>query len=96
MGSAFVDEVKGLLAQYGRLSRSARQAVGYQEVLDYLDGARDLEETIDLVKTRTRHFAKHQETWFHSLAECRPVPMGADVQPQQLATNIVTQGKLRD
>ena len=92
----FVDEVKGLLKQYGPLSRSARQAVGYQEVLDYLRGAHDLEPTIEMVKTRTRHFAKHQETWFRSLTECRPVPIGTDFQPQHLAAHIVAQGKLRD
>jgi len=54
-----------------RLSRTARQAVGYREVLEYLEGRRSLGETIELVKRHTRQLAKRQNTWFRSLSECR-------------------------
>ena len=53
------------------LSRTAGQAVGYREVLEHLQGLRDLPATIELVKLRTRQFAKRQLTWFRSLSECR-------------------------
>ena len=92
----FVDEVKGLLAQYGSLSRTARQAVGYQEIVDYVEGLHDLETTIKLVKNRTHRFAKRQETWFRSLSECRSVPVPADLQPNLLAAAIVAEGKSVD
>ena len=52
-------------------SRTARQAVGYREVIEYLEGRRGLPETIELVKRHTRQLAKRQKTWFRSLSECR-------------------------
>ena len=94
--NGFVDEVRQLRAQYGSLSRTARQAVGYSEVIKYVEGLHDLETTIKLVKTRTHRFAKHQETWFRSLSECRPVPVSVDWQPNLLATDIAAQGKSVD
>ena len=66
-----VEEVQRLLASPHPLSRTARQAVGYFEVIDHLEGRQGLAETIDLVKTHTRQLAKRQTTWFRSLSECR-------------------------
>jgi tRNA dimethylallyltransferase len=69
--AGWMDEVRGLLDQYGRLGRTASQAVGYREILEYLQQGTDLEATIHRVKIRTRQFARRQDTWFRSLAECR-------------------------
>ena len=52
-------------------SKTARQAVGYREVIEHLAGGRTLPETIELVKLHTRQLAKRQGTWFRSLSECR-------------------------
>lgn len=68
-----VDQVRRLLDQLGELSRTASQAVGYREVIEHLRGERDLLETIETIKTRTRQFARLQETWFRSLSECRRI-----------------------
>ena len=35
--AGLVEEVRGLLAKYGTLSRTAFQAVGYREIIDYLE-----------------------------------------------------------
>jgi tRNA dimethylallyltransferase len=40
------------------------QALGYRQVVEQLRGERGLEETKELVKIRTRQFAKRQLTWF--------------------------------
>lgn len=40
------------------------QALGYKEILDYLDGQISLDEAVYLIKRDTRHFAKRQLTWF--------------------------------
>lgn len=40
------------------------QGLGYKEILDYLNGNCTLNESIDLLKKETRHFAKRQLTWF--------------------------------
>src|SRR5207237_9038785 len=57
--------------EWTTLSRTASQALGYREVLEYLNGQRDLAATIELVRLRTRQFGKRQLTWFRSLSECR-------------------------
>jgi tRNA dimethylallyltransferase len=46
------------------LSRTARQALGYRELLDHLDGRCSLAEATDAIVTRTRRFAVRQERWF--------------------------------
>ncbi len=53
------------------LSRSARQAVGYAEAFDYLEGKTTIEDAIARTQLRTRHYAKHQLTWFRRLEEVR-------------------------
>lgn len=58
-----VDEVKNLLNKY-QLSTTARQAIGYKEIIDYLEGETSLEEAIELIKKRTRNYAKRQVTFF--------------------------------
>lgn len=69
-----IDEVRGLLARHGGLSRTASQAVGYREVLEHLAGGFDLAATIERVKHATHQFARRQETWFRGITECRFVP----------------------
>ena len=59
----------GLLAEVealagGPVSRTARQALGYKELLDFLGGACTLEAAIATIVTRTRQFAVRQERWF--------------------------------
>ena len=66
-----VDEVGALIARHGELGRTAAQAVGYREVLAHIRSGVPLETTLELVKTRTRQFAKRQETWFRGISECR-------------------------
>lgn len=84
-----VDEVSRLLAQGRQLGRTAGQALGYREVLERLAGERDLDATIELVKTRTRQFAKRQLTWFRSLSECRWLPVASDDDARAQAEAIV-------
>jgi tRNA dimethylallyltransferase len=71
--SGLVDEVRELRAMQPPLSHEARQALGYKEVFDLLDGKATLAETIVQVQMRSRNFAKRQISWFRHLPECRPV-----------------------
>jgi tRNA dimethylallyltransferase len=71
------------------LSRTARQALGYREVIEFLAGARSLAQTIELVQNRTRAFARRQLTWFRSLSECRPVACTGQDSAARLAEQIV-------
>lgn len=83
-----VEEVRGLLEQFGELSRTAMQAVGYREVVEHLRGVRDLPSTVELVKIRTRQFARRQDTWFRSLMECRRVSQDSAADPAATAERI--------
>jgi len=89
ISAGLVDEVRALLAEGVMFSRTAAKAVGYHEVLEHLAGARSLSETVALIEQSTRQFAKRQQTWFRSLAECRPLPMREDFSPDIVAEAIV-------
>lgn len=84
-----VEEVNLLKEKHAALSRTAAQAVGYREVLEFLEGARSLDETIVLVQARTRQFARRQETWFRGLEECRRVAMRDEEAPCDTARRII-------
>ena len=86
--AGLVEEVRTLLDRPRPLSKTAAQAVGYREVIEHLQGVRGLAKTIELVKTRTRRFAKRQRTWFRSLSECRFVPVQAPLDPAETARKI--------
>jgi tRNA dimethylallyltransferase len=62
--SGLVEETRRLLPLGLEQNRTAMQAIGYRQVVEYLRGVRSLEETIELVKTKTRQFAKRQMTWY--------------------------------
>jgi tRNA dimethylallyltransferase len=59
-----VRETETLLQQGLAGNETAMQALGYRQIAEYLNGARSLPQTIELVKIRTRQFAKRQMTWF--------------------------------
>ncbi len=71
--AGLVDEVRGLQSLPKPLSREARQALGYREVMEHLDGKATLTDTIAAVKAHSRQFAKRQLTWFRHLPGCFPV-----------------------
>lgn len=60
--AGLVDEVASLARE--PVSRTARQALGYKELFEHLDGRGSLEATIETIVTRTRQFAVRQERWF--------------------------------
>jgi tRNA dimethylallyltransferase len=97
--AGLVDEVRRLLSDTSpdtpeaALSRTASQAVGYKEVLDFLEDERDLPSIIERVKLRTRQFAKRQLTWYRSLSECRWIAMQEPLEPQTVARQIMTIGQ---
>ena len=62
LAAGLVDEV-ARLAGHG-LSRTARQALGYKELLEHLEGRSTLEAAVAATVTRTRQFAVRQERWF--------------------------------
>ncbi len=47
----------------GQLVGTAAQAIGYKELLPYLDGTADLETCLEDLKRASRNYAKRQITW---------------------------------
>ena len=48
---------------------TAVQAIGYKEFFNYLDGESSLEECTDVLKQKSRNYAKRQITWFKKLED---------------------------
>lgn len=59
-----VEETERLLEAGLRTNRTAMQAIGYKEVVAYLDGECSREEAKTLLKRNSRRYAKRQLTWF--------------------------------
>ena len=60
----FVEEVKNLVSDGKELSKTASQALGYKQIISYIEGENTLEEAIESAIASTRRFARRQEKWF--------------------------------
>jgi len=60
-----IEEVKALYNKYPK-ARSLNTAIGYKEVISYLNDEIDLNECKELIKKNTRNYAKRQYTWFNN------------------------------
>ena len=63
--NGLVQEVKNLYTNYPK-SKILKRAIGYKEIIDYLDNKITLEEAVDEIKKNSRHYAKRQYTWFNN------------------------------
>jgi tRNA dimethylallyltransferase len=97
-----VDEMfqRGLVAETEQLlqrglaeNKFAMQALGYRQVAEFLRGERSLETAVELVKIRTRQFAKRQMTWFRRQFDLQWIPLDNASDLSQVAARIQT--KLR-
>lgn len=61
--SGLINEVSALLNSGFRSALTSPQAIGYKEIVSYLDGTINLDEAINQIKTATRRYAKRQRTW---------------------------------
>ena len=75
MEAGLVEEVERLLAQ-GYRDTQAMRAIGYKEMIPFIDGKMSKENAIDLLKQHTRQFAKRQLTWFRHQFDGIWVDMG--------------------
>lgn len=72
MDEGLLDEVKSLYER-GLLGGTAAQAIGYKEIVGYLEGRCTLTEAIEEIKLASRRYAKRQLTWFRHEAGARTV-----------------------
>ena len=52
-----------------------------------------MEEAIERMRVRTRRFARHQETWFRGLTECRMVDLDQDFETSETVDRLLELAK---
>ena len=64
LAAGFVDEVRNLAAAPAGLSRNARQALGYRELLAHVEQGLPLDDAVEQAVNGVRRFARRQRSWF--------------------------------
>lgn len=65
--NGFIAEAKGLLNL--ELSSTARAAIGYSDIFDYINGLQSFDQAVENIKKKSRNYAKRQITWFRKNKE---------------------------
>jgi tRNA dimethylallyltransferase len=89
IAAGLVDEVQALLNEQKPLSKQARCAIGYAEIIEHLNGQIELEDAIELIKKNTRRLAKNQRTWFKTFKNVHWL----DIEPDETPENILSHAK---
>ncbi|MEI7733716.1 MAG: tRNA (adenosine(37)-N6)-dimethylallyltransferase MiaA [Verrucomicrobiota bacterium] len=84
-----VAETQALMQRGIEQNRNAMQAIGYRQVVEYLRGERDLKATIELVKARTRQYARRQMTWFRRQAPVQWIEWQPGQSAEMIAATIL-------
>ena len=71
LDSGLVDEAKKVIYSDWYQNSTASQAIGYKEFEPYFRGEVSLEKCVELLKQRSRNYAKRQLTWFRHKDEAR-------------------------
>ena len=64
MEKGLVEEVSELIKMGIDTEATSMQAIGYKEIIEYLDGKTSLSDAVDKIKRESRRYAKRQLTWF--------------------------------
>lgn len=65
VNSGLLDEAKTLYDSKIR-TKAIMTPIGYKELFEYFDGLKNLDECLELIKKRSRKYAKRQYTWFNN------------------------------
>ena len=88
-----VNETRELLQHGLAENKVAMQAIGYRQVVEHLRGDRGLAATIELVKIKTRQFAKRQLTWFRRHGNCEWIDLKAGETVDHTLETIITSAR---
>jgi tRNA dimethylallyltransferase len=92
--NGLVEETRTLLAKGLRENKTASQALGYKQVIEYLDGLHGLPFTANIVDMRTCQFAKRQMTWFKKQLPVQWLTVGPDDSAGKIAERLIDIHKL--
>jgi len=85
MADGFLAEVQTLVDRPAGLGRTARQALGYAELLDHIENGTPLGVALETAVTRTRRFARRQQRWFGRDPRIQWIPTDGEVSANALA-----------
>ena len=85
----WVDECRELIKKWPHLSAGSCQAIGYKEIFAHLRGELTLEMTKEIIKQRTRNFAKRQITWFRRMDYISWQKVSESTNFELLATQVI-------
>ena len=91
-----VDETRELLQRGLAENKTAMQAIGDRQVVEHLRGERNLAETIELVKIKTRQFAKRQLTWFRRQLDPEWIELKPDDSLETVLANLQRERHVRE
>lgn len=77
LAAGWIDEVRGILDGPG-FGPTSRQALGYAEILEHLEGALERDALAEMIARRTRQFARRQRTWYRRFGEIAWMPQDLD------------------
>ena len=83
-----IEEVKALVKKYPEFP-TAMQAIGYKEIVQYLNNELTKEEAIEKIKQETRRYAKRQITWFKRIENLKWID---GLENTQNNINIILEG----
>lgn len=86
--NGLVEETRRLLSEGLAGNRTAAQAIGYRQVMEHLAGERGLRETVEVVKAKTRQYAKRQLTWFRQQLDLEWVQVGVGAGAEVVAQDL--------
>jgi len=95
MQAGWLQETERLLRSMHPPGRTAGQALGYRELIAFLQQGGDLPQTVDQICIATRQFAKRQCTWFRGLEECTAVDLEGTETTERIVDRLLREDRGR-
>jgi tRNA dimethylallyltransferase len=86
--AGWIQETQRLVDMGLNENSTASQAIGYRQIIEYLEGKTSRDTLVQLIKTKTWQYAKRQRTWFRHQIKNRPINMEAD-RPENLLNDLL-------
>jgi tRNA dimethylallyltransferase len=86
--AGLLEEVRRLAARPGGLAHGPRQALGYAEAIEHLEGRMTWPEAIEAIVLHTRQFARAQLKWFRRFEKLHWLDAEADTTTEELADRV--------
>lgn len=88
--AGWIEEVKALLVRGITPEVQAMKAIGYTELVQYIEGHRSLSSVVEEIKKKTRHFAKRQLTWYKRMPYIHWYDKDQFASEEDLAQAVIT------